>query len=186
LEVAPRGTVWPMLARHEVDLVVAGRPPAGLDGRVRAVSPNTVVVVGPPGAASQFDPVTATWLLREPGSGIRATTASLLSGLDIAPAQMTLGSHGAVIAAAVAGLGVTLASRQAVRQHLASGVLVELSVPGTPLQRPWHAVSQALPTPTTELLIGHLLAHRDLGWRLVPSDGLDDLAGRGDHVPPSL
>jgi LysR family transcriptional regulator, low CO2-responsive transcriptional regulator len=172
LDVAPRGTVWPMLARHEVDLVVAGRPPSGLDARVRAISPNTLVVVGPPAAAPGFDPANATWLLRELGSGIRATTASLLSGLDITPAQMTLGSHGAVVAAAVAGLGVTLVSQQAVHQHLSSGALVELPVPGTPLHRPWHAVSQRLPTPTTELLVGHLLDHRDLGWRAPDAQGL--------------
>ena len=30
LEVASRNAIWPMLARHEVDVVVAGRPPADL------------------------------------------------------------------------------------------------------------------------------------------------------------
>lgn len=165
LEVVPRGRVWPMLAHHEVDLVVAGRPPVGLDARVRAVSPNTLVVVGPPGAAARFDPARATWLLREPGSGIRATTESLLNGFDVVPSRMTLGSHGAVVAAAVAGLGITLVSRQAVDRELDAGALVELPVPGTPLDRPWHAVSQPVPTATTELLVEHLLARRDLGWR---------------------
>ncbi|MFC5996286.1 LysR family transcriptional regulator [Pseudonocardia hispaniensis] len=165
LEVAPRGAVWPMLANHEVDLVVAGRPPDDLAAVVRAVRPNTLVVVGPPAAAAGFDPATATWLQREPASGMRATTTSLLAGLDIAPTQLTLGSNGAVVAAAVAGLGVTLVSREAVRQHLSSGSLVELPVPGTPLQRPWHAVSQADPSASTQLLIRHLLANPDLGWR---------------------
>lgn len=158
LHVAPRAEVWPMLAHHEVDLVVAGRPPDGLDARSRAVSPNTLVVVGPPG------PRPDTWLLREPGSGVRATTLVLLDQLDADPPQMTLGSHGAVVAAAVAGLGVTLVSRQAVHAHLRDGRLVEIAVPGTPLQRPWHAVSRADPTPTTELLVGHLLDRPELGW----------------------
>ena len=173
LEVAPRQAVWPKLANHEVDLVVAGRPPSGGPARVRAVRPNSLVVVGPPSAApfdaapsdaAPFDPATATWLLREPESGIRATTTALLSALEIAPPQLTLGSHGAVVAAAVAGLGVTLVSRPAVRAHLDSGALVELAVPGTPLQRPWHVVSQPAPTATTELFVRHLLAHRELGW----------------------
>lgn len=165
LEVAPRGEVWPMLARHQVDLVVAGRPPDGLDVRIRAVSPNTLVVVGPPATAHRFDPATVTWLLREPGSGVRATTTALLAGLEITPPQMTLGSHGAVVAAAEAGLGVTLASRQAVHDHLEAGTLVELPVPSTPLQRPWHAVSHPEATPGTELLVRHLLAHPHLSWR---------------------
>jgi LysR family transcriptional regulator, low CO2-responsive transcriptional regulator len=166
LEVAPRGHVWPMLARHEADLVVAGRPPDDLpSARVRAVSPNALVVVGPPDERAGFDPARATWLLREPASGIRATCEALLERLDVLPPRMTLGSNGAVIAAAVAGLGVTLVSRHAVRRELDSGALVELPVPGVPLDRPWHVVSQPDPTPSTRLLIEHVLAVPELGWR---------------------
>lgn len=143
---------------------MAGRPPVGLDARVRAVSANTLVVVGPPEVANGFDPATSTWLMREPDSGVRATTASLLVGLELSPPQMTLGSHGAVVAAAVAGLGVTLVSRQAVQGHLDEARLVELPVPGTPLQRPWHIVSQPSPTATTELFLRHLLDHPTPRW----------------------
>ncbi|OBC05286.1 LysR family transcriptional regulator [Mycobacterium sp. 852013-50091_SCH5140682] len=168
LEVASRKAIWPMLADHEADVVVAGRPPSTLDQiRVRAVSPNTLVVVGPPESAQRFDPAQATWLLRESGSGTRATTATLLDELEISPPQMVLGSHGAVVAAAVAGLGVTLVSRQAVNRELVSGSLAEIPVNGTPLNRPWHIVTQAASTGSTELLVTHLLAHRDLGWRAV-------------------
>lgn len=168
LQVASRTAIWPMLASHEADIVVAGRPPTDLDQvQVRAVSTNTLVVVGPPNAAQHFDSAQATWLLRESGSGTRATTATLLEELEVSPPQMVLGSHGAVVAAAVAGLGVTLVSRQAVRRELESGALVELAVPGTPLDRPWHIVTQSPCTGPTELLITHLLAHRELGWSSV-------------------
>lgn len=165
LEVAPRGRIWPMLARYEADLVVAGQPPDDLlSARVWAVSPNTLVVVGPPAELPGFDPARVTWLLREPASGMRATCATLLERLDISPPQMTLGSNGAVVAAAVAGLGVTLVARQAVRRELDSGALVELPIPGVPLDRPWHVVSQPDPTPSTRLLIEHILADEELGW----------------------
>ena len=70
-----------------------------------------------------------------------------------------------MVAAAVAGLGVTLVSRQAVRRELDSGLLVELPVAGTPLDRPWHVVTRSAPTAPTELLINHLMAHRELGWQ---------------------
>jgi DNA-binding transcriptional LysR family regulator len=168
LQVASRTAIWPLLGSHDVDVVVAGRPPTDLrQAQVRAVSPNTLAVVGPPDRATGFDPAQATWLLRESGSGTRATTATLLEELEITPPQMVLGSHGAVVAAAVAGLGVTLVSRQAVQRELNAGVLVELAVPGTPLDRPWHVVTQSPCTGTTELLITHLIAHRELGWRAV-------------------
>ena len=167
LEVASRNAVWPMLARHEVDLVVAGRPPDDLrpNARVRAISPNTLIMVGPPALAADFEPANATWLLREPGSGTRSATTALLDDLDVNPPLLVLGSHGAVVAAAVAGLGVTLVSQQAVQTQLDSGALVEIAVAGTPLNRPWHLVSQITPTMSTELLVTHLVSRRELGWR---------------------
>lgn len=169
LEVASRNAVWPMLARHEVDLVVAGRPPEELRRkvRVRATRPNDLIVVGTPDVAARFAVATATWLLREPGSGTRSTLSALLEELDVTPPQLVLGSHGAVVSAAIAGLGVTLVSRQAVSRELESAVLLELPVPGTPLNRPWHVVSQPRPTMSTELLIEHLLSQESLGWRQV-------------------
>lgn len=166
LHVGPRTAIWPMLERHEVDVVVAGRPPDDLHKvRIQAVSPNTLVVVGPADSDLGSDPATATWLLRESGSGTRATTTALFDELGISPPQMVLGSHGAVVAAAVAGLGITLVSRQAVRRELDSGALVELPVVGTPLDRPWHIVTQSPCTGSTELLIAQLAADRRLGWQ---------------------
>lgn len=169
LEVASRNAVWPMLARHEVDLVVAGRPPEELRKkvRVRAVQPNDLIVVGAPALAADFTPATATWLLREVGSGTRSTLTGLLDELDISPPQLVLGSPGAVISAAVAGLGVTLVSRQAVGRELGTGALTELRVAGTPMNRPWHVVSQPRPTMSTELLVEHLVTQKELGWRQV-------------------
>lgn len=169
VEVAARSVVWPMLSRHEVDLVFAGRPPEDLRRkvRVRAVSPNTLIVVGRPELAAGFAPATATWLQRGRGSGTRSTLMTLLEDLDVAPPQLVLGSHGAVVSAAVAGLGVTLVSRQAVRRELDNGTLVELPVPGTPIKRPWHVVSQPTPPMATELLIQHLVSHFELGWHQV-------------------
>ncbi|MCV7031939.1 LysR family transcriptional regulator [Mycobacterium sherrisii] len=169
VEVAARGALWPMLSRHEVDLVFAGRPPEELRSkvRVRATSPNTLIVVGRPDLAEGFAPATATWLLREQGSGTRSTLMTLLEELDVAPPQLVLGSHGAVVSAAVAGLGVTLVSRQAVQRELEAGALIELPVAGTPIKRPWYVVSQRTPPMATELLIRHLVSHPELGWRQV-------------------
>ena len=81
LNVDARDVVWPMLGNHEVDLVVAGRPPADVPGRVRALCRNTLVVVGAPHDRTGFVPHRATWLMREPGSGTRATCHTLLSAL---------------------------------------------------------------------------------------------------------
>lgn len=162
LEVRSRDAVWPLLVHHEVDLVVAGRPPADLSVAVRATSPNSLVVVGAPRQLDGFAAQRATWLLRELGSGTRASCLGLLSTLEAAPPQLTLGSHGAAVAAAVAGLGVTLVSEQAVATQLRARQLVVLPVPGTPLERPWHLVSGTRPTASAELLVAHVCNRS--GW----------------------
>jgi DNA-binding transcriptional LysR family regulator len=168
LEVGNRERVWGLLAAHEADLVIAGRPPRSLDMAVRAVRRNELVVVGPPGIP---DPMGATWLLREAGSGTRAACQALLAELDADPATLTLGSNGAVVAGALAGLGVTLVSRDAVAEALAAGRLVELAVQHTPLRRPWHAVSHRHSSAAVELLVEHLCAQPGppaTRWRRTP------------------
>jgi DNA-binding transcriptional LysR family regulator len=166
LHVAPRDEVWKMLEHHEVDLAMAGRPPEQLSLTIRATRANTLVVVGSPGHLADFSPGLATWLLREEGSGTRATCLGLLAALDVGPPTLTLGSNGAVVAGAVAGLGVTLVSRDAVREECRGGRLVELPMNGTPLERPWHAVTHAELTPSVGLFLTQLT--RDGSWRRSP------------------
>jgi DNA-binding transcriptional LysR family regulator len=165
LEVGSSDRLWGMFTAHEADLVIGGRPRAGTqDAVVRAVRPNLLVVVAAPRVAAGFDIGTTRWLQREAGSGTRATGEGLLSGLEADPPRLTLGSSGAVVACAAAGLGATLVSRDAVTRQLAGGELVEVAVPGTPLRRPWHAVTHRRQPGATALLVRHLLEHE--GWRL--------------------
>ena len=160
LEVGTREHVWGLLAAHEADLVIAGRAPASLGAVVRAVRRNALIVVGSPQVTAGFDLERTTWLMREAGSGTRETCEALLASLDVEPPTLTLGSNGAVVAGAAAGLGVTLVSRDAVRGLLAAGDVAEVPVPQTPMQRPWHAVTYPRATAATEVLVAHLLAQQ--------------------------
>lgn len=163
LEVGNRERVWGLLDSHEVDLVIAGRPGAAHDLAVRAVRPNELIVVASATTRMPEESVLPwlarqTWLLREHGSGTRATTEAYLDGLDLAPRTLTLGSNGAVRESVVAGLGVTLISRDAVARELAEGTLVELPAPQTPLRRHWCLVSHRGRLPATAALLGrHVL-----------------------------
>src|SRR6516164_7661102 len=99
LEAGNRDQVRSLLDRRQADLVVSGRPEPGWEVAVHAVRPHELVVVAGPdlaaGAARAAGPgdtpgllawlARQTWLLREPGSGTRASTAALLAELDIAP-----------------------------------------------------------------------------------------------------
>jgi len=163
LEVGTSSEVWDLLAHHEVDLVLAGRPPQSASGRIAALRDNVLVVVTRPSSVARFDEGEATWLLRERGSGTRASLQALLSSRDLDPPRMVLGSNGAVVAAAVAGLGAALVSADAVTTELATGKLAVVAVEGTPLVRPWHLVTGVTPTPATRLFVEHVLSVP--GWR---------------------
>ena len=164
LEVGSSERMWAMFAAHEADLMIGGRPPAHVTNvQITATKPNLLVVVAAPAVADRFDLAATRWLQREAGSATRAHGEALLSGLEADPPRLTLGSNGAVIAGAVAGLGATLVPREAVRQQLKTGTLTEIPLPGTPLRRPWCAVTHPEPPPAAALLVTHLVGSG--GWR---------------------
>ena len=169
LEAGNRERVRSLLDRHQVDLVAGGRPEPGWEVDVHAVRPHELVVVAAHDLATEAEQAShpadlltwlarQTWLLREPGSGTRASTAALLAELDIAPLTLIVGSNGAIKESASVGLGVTLVSRDAVAAELATGRLAELRVPGTPLHRDWYLLARQEPLPPpVSRLIDHVL-----------------------------
>ncbi len=175
LEVGNRQRVWDLLAHHEADLAIGGRPPPGADSLAHL--PNQLVVVAAPeaptGRRRSRPPVRsvtrtelgrATWLLREPGSGTRAAAEEVFSRLDLAPRILNLGSNGAIVNSVLIGLGVTLISRDAVADRLADSLLEEWSHGPLPLERAWHLVSRAGEplAATPRLFLDGLLA---AGWK---------------------
>ncbi len=154
LDVGVRDHILRRLADHHLDVVVGGRPLPGRGMVSRATRDNSLIVVAAPGYDADLEE--ATWLLRESGSGTRATMQALFESLGIVPPTLALGSHGAAIASAVLGLGLTLASADAVAWYLAEGELVQRPVPGTPMSRPWHLLTTAHPSATTLLFVDHL------------------------------
>ena len=180
LEVAPSAQVWDLISAHEVDLVIAGAPPSGVEARVVATKPNELLVVAAPPVAETFDWASTPWLLREQGSATRTRVEAYLKSQHVAPPRLVLGSNGAVVAGAVAELGCTLVSRDAITDLLSDGRLVAVPTPGTPLRRPWHAVVGAHSGASTWLFVRHLHAS---GWR---PHGLrrSPASGRAGTAPP--
>jgi DNA-binding transcriptional LysR family regulator len=160
VEIGARDHVLRRIAEHAVDVVIGGRPPTGSGLRTWAWRPNALVVVG---AEPTSGLGSATWLLREPGSGTREAALTWLHARGLDPPTLTLGSHGAVVASAVQGLGVTLVSADAVAHLLSDGRLVIVDAPGTPMTRPWHVLARSLPSPTTRLFLTHLSDPRAAG-----------------------
>lgn len=175
LEVGNRRRVWDLLAHHEVDVAIGGRPPP--TATTLATRPHQLVVVAAhrggvnreghrrtARSVSLDELAKETWLLRESGSGTRASAEELLGQLDIAPRVLTLGSNGAIIESVRIGLGITLISRDAVDEYLLAGALEEWRYGPLPLERAWHLVG-ATNKPlgaTHQLFVDHLIAS---GWR---------------------
>jgi len=177
LEAGNRDRVRSLLDRHQVDLVLTGRPEPAWDVVVHAVRAHELVVVAAPelsaaaqtgegaGAAAAAESgwllpwlARQTWLLREPGSGTRASTDALLADLDISPLTLMVASNVAIRESAQVGLGVTLLSRDAVAAELAEGKLAEIPVPGTPLHRDWYLIARPGPLPPAATrLVSHAL-----------------------------
>jgi DNA-binding transcriptional LysR family regulator len=177
LEAGNRDRVRSLLDRHQVDLVLTGRPEPAWDVVVHAVRAHELVVVAAPelsaaartgegaGAAAGAETdrllpwlARQTWLLREPGSGTRASTDALLADLDISPLTLMVASNVAIRESAQVGLGVTLLSRDAVAAELAEGKLAEILVPGTPLHRDWYLLARPGPLPPAATrLVAHAL-----------------------------
>lgn len=167
LEVGNRDRVGALLDRREVDLLLCGRPTARRELAVLGVRPHELIIVAPGNAFTQPDRTDLigwadrqTWLLREKGSGTRETTERYLDALDLpnAPRCLTVGSNAAIREAVIAGLGVTLLSRDAVLRELADGTLVEVPLRETPLPRDWHLVANPGTLPATATaLVAHVL-----------------------------
>jgi LysR family transcriptional regulator, low CO2-responsive transcriptional regulator len=146
LRVANRAEVRACLLAGEVDLVIAGRPPA-VDGLV--VEPflvNPLVVISSP----EHVLVTQTrvplarlvgevFLLREVGSGTRAAVEELfeVAGMPL-KIGMVLGHIEAIKQAVAAGLGVSVLSEVAVKREVQYHRLAILQVEHFPIQRRWY------------------------------------------------
>lgn len=151
LSVGPRDGLFEELGHHEIDVVLAGRPPRGTAFVSRATRANAMIMVrGGRGTPAR------NWLLRGPGSGTRQAALTLMSRMNPAPPTLTLGTQGACIAAAREGLGLTLVHEDAVRRDLAAGDLVMVPTPGTPLRRPWHVCTTANPSRAVTLFLRHI------------------------------
>lgn len=161
VSVLPRDELFALATDHQVDLVLAGRPPRGSGLVTRARRDNRLLVVGRPGLGA--DPLTLTWLLTAVGSGTRDTTLSLLSRLEATPRVLTLGTAGAAVAAARQGLGVTLVHEAAAADQLSGGALTTYPVSGTPLARPWHLSTAVEPTAATRLFLRHVCDPQQVG-----------------------
>jgi DNA-binding transcriptional LysR family regulator len=156
LEVANRATVFERVLEHEVDVAIAGRPPD--DERIAGFAFLRDDALVGRGSIAPRELGDRVWLQRESGSGTRQLIAEFFAEHDLRPQTLTLGSNGAIKEAVRLGLGVSLQSRVAVEQELASGALAELKLKGGLPEREWYSLHSATvpPRPAVQLFLEYV------------------------------
>jgi DNA-binding transcriptional LysR family regulator len=148
LQVSNRESVLAALADNRTDLAITGRPPESDELVAERFLDNPLVVI-----ASPSHPLARTGsltlqrlseerlVLREPGSGTRATIERHFAehGVDYLPG-CELNTNEAVKLAVQAGLGLGVVSAQAIELEIEAGRLTVLQVEGFPIMRGWHVV----------------------------------------------
>ena len=145
LEIGSRYQMQEALLRNQIDVAVAGPPVISPELHSQPFMKDALVVIVPPDhplAKERAIPIealaTEQFILREQGSGTRATAEQALEQARIAPnVGMELGSNGAIKHAVESGLGVAIISRWAITLEVRTGRLVMLDVLGFPLERQW-------------------------------------------------
>ncbi|CAB1129094.1 RuBisCO operon transcriptional regulator [Candidatus Hydrogenisulfobacillus filiaventi] len=171
LEVTNRTAAVERLLLRE-DLAVIGQVPEQADELVATpfLVNELVVIAGPDHrlAGQHRIPLQEleqeTFLLREPGSGTRATAERFFAEAGVRlRAGMELGSNSAIKQAVANGLGIAVIPRRAIALELEAGRLVVLDVQGFPRLRTWQVVevrNRFLPPPA-RLFKSFLLAGQE-------------------------
>ncbi|NWJ44413.1 MAG: LysR family transcriptional regulator [Chloroflexi bacterium] len=148
LQVVNRSSVQDQLFSHQADLAVMGHTLETPELTALHLRSNKLVVIADPEhrlAGRKDIPVEElskeTFIVRESGSGTRASTEKIFSqhgvGMQIV---MELSNNGAIKQAVAAGIGVAVISSATLELELASGKLVTLDVQGFPVERQWYLV----------------------------------------------
>jgi len=156
-----------LLHRNEVDLAVMGTPPKDLDTHSEPFAAHPLGIVAAPehpyATLSEVPPALLArerFLVREPGSGTRASMERYFESQRIQPAQaIQMRSNETIKQAAVANLGLAFISLHTTALEVASGLLRILEVPGLPLVRRWQLVrlNAKLLSPAAEALRYYVL-----------------------------
>lgn len=147
-------------SREIVDWVVSGHVDVGIVGRQPAArglwsaalqEDELVFVCSPDHPLAAVNHVSLTnalaepIVMREPGSGTHAATMAAFGAIDRAQSLdvvLEVGSTEAAKAAVRAGLGLSVVSRLAVREEIASGSLCRVSVDGFDVKRSFWLVAR--------------------------------------------
>jgi len=148
LKVANRDGLLQALEDNSTDLVIMGKPPAGMAVESEMFMNNPLVVIAPPGHPLTENKEIALnelsqhpFIVRERGSGTRAALERFLAQHDIErPSGMEMNSSEAIKQAVEAGLGLGVVSLNTIEMELLLNRLTVLDIENFPIMRHWRLV----------------------------------------------
>ncbi len=149
LDVTNRQALLRDLENNEVDLVIMGQPPEGMDLVAEPFMDNPLVVIAAPDhpLAQVPEPVplkalqSEVFVMREPASGTRIAMERFFDQRGIyLNTGMEMRSNEAVQQAVQAGLGLGIVSVHTLELELETRRLVVLDVESFPIMRQWYIV----------------------------------------------
>ncbi len=151
LQVHNRETIIELLAGNRIDLAIMGRPPQDLPTVAQSFARHPFIFIAAPEhprlKARRLAPAGLqgeTFLIREIGSGTRATFERFLAEHKVEPGRiLDMGSNETIKQAVMAGMGIAFISAHTVGLELAVKRLARLPVAGTPVMRDWFVVHRA-------------------------------------------
>ncbi|MEW6513034.1 MAG: LysR family transcriptional regulator [Pseudomonadota bacterium] len=151
LRVNNRETVVRQLTDNEIDLAIMGQPPQEFTTVAEAFADHPLVIVAAPdhplAKKKQIAPALLgeeTFVIREPGSGTRATMERFFADVGVTPKHvMEMVGNETIKQAVMAGLGLAFISAHTVTLECEVRRMVRLPVTGTPVMRRWFVVHRA-------------------------------------------
>ena len=148
LDVTNRAGLLQHLDNNDADVVIMGKPPAGIDVEAFEFMDNPLVVIAPPNhplLKQQEIPISTllkeTFILREQGSGTRFAIERFFAEHDArVSATMDMSSNEAIKQAVQAGLGLGILSLHTLEMELTLKRLALLDVESFPIIRKWYIV----------------------------------------------
>jgi len=148
LDVTNREGLLRHLGDNDVDMVIMGRPPEGLDLEAEPFMENPLVVIASPThplVGEQPVPLARlqeeVFVVREPGSGTRIAMERHFEEHGVRlTTGMEMSSNEAIKQAVEAGLGLGIVSLHTLGMELELGRLVVLEAETFPILRHWHLV----------------------------------------------
>lgn len=156
LQVGNRDEIVRMLAGHEIDIAIMGRPPAELKTDSSAFAKHPMAFVAAPHHPLMSEPAIslatlaeARIIVRERGSGTRTTVERVFkdAGLRLRIGS-EMSSNEAIKQMCAAGFGVAFLSLHTCVLEMKAGLLVLVPMARNPIERQWyvmHLASKQLP-----------------------------------------